>query len=138
MGIDLCKISDYMAESERIVPCFSAYNKDLVSKKYYFCSQIPCNHIAMTVTDIYEVINGNADRFFECAQANPKFGLLFASMLLAVWFTGLLLRWKWARHWQFGGKLWFFDDCKPETRRRVQIALVSAALIGCLTMFFVI
>lgn len=138
MGIDLCKISDYMAESERIVPCFSAYNKDLVSKKYYFCSQIPRNHIAMTVTDIYEVINGNADRFFEWAQANPKFGLLFASMLLAVWFTGLLLRWKWACHWQFGGKLWFFDDCKPETRRRVQIALVSAALIGCLTMFFVI
>lgn len=109
MGIDLCKISDYMAESERIVPCFSAYNKDLVSKKYYFCSQIPCNHIAMTVTDIYEVINGNADRFFEWAQANPKFGLLFASMLLAVWFTGLLLRWKWACQWTYWGKLWFFN-----------------------------
>lgn len=99
---------------------------------------MPCNHIAMTVTDIYEAINGKADRFFEWAQANPKFGLLFASFLLAFWLTGLLLRWKWACHWQFWGKLWFFDDCKPETRRRIQIALVGVALIDFLTMFFVI
>lgn len=45
----------------------------------------------MTVTDIYEAMNGKADRFFEWAQANPKFGLLFAAVLLAFWLTGLLL-----------------------------------------------
>ena len=34
-------------------------------------------------------------------------------------------------------KLWFFDDCNPETRRRVQIFLVSTALLADLLMFFV-
>ena len=91
----------------------------------------------MTITGIYETLNGTADRFFGWAQSNPKFGLLLVAALLALWLTGLLLRWKWACHWQFGGKLWLFDDCKPETRRRVQIALVSVALAACLMMFFV-
>lgn len=94
-------------------------------------------HIDMADGGIYEAMNGTADRFFGWAQSNPKFGLLLVAALLALWLTGLLLRWKWACHWQFGGKLWLFDDCKPETRRRVQIALVSVALAACLTMFFV-
>ncbi|ADV44630.1 immunity 17 family protein [Bacteroides helcogenes] len=92
----------------------------------------------MTATDIYEAMNSKAESFFEWAQtSNPKYGLLFATGLLAFWLTGLLLRWKWACHWQFNGKLWLFDGCKPETRRRIQIVLVSAALVACLTMFFV-
>ena len=74
----------------------------------------------MTATDIYEAMNSKAESFFEWAQANPKYGLLFTAGLLAFWLTGLLLRWKWACHWQFNGKLWLFDGCKPETRRRIQ------------------
>ena len=74
--------------------------------------------MAMNITDIYEAINSKAESFFEWAQAHPKIGLLIAAALLALWFVGILLRWKWACHWQFGGKLWLFDDCKPETRRR--------------------
>lgn len=85
---------------------------------------------------IYEAMNGTADRFFGWAQSNPKFGLLLVAALLALWLTGLLLRWKWACHWQFWGKLWFFDDCKPETRRRIQIALVSVALVCCILELF--
>ncbi len=45
--------------------------------------------------------------------------------VVPIWLAGLLFRWKWACHWQFNSKLWLFDDCKPETRRRVQIVLVS-------------
>ena len=84
-----------------------------------------------------EAENAKAESFFEWAQAHPKFGLLFAALLLAVWLAGLLLGWKWACEWQFGGKLWLFDDCSPKTRRRVQIALIGVALAACLTMFFV-
>ena len=91
----------------------------------------------MTVIDMYEVINNKVGSFFEWAQAHPKYGLLFASGLLALWLVGLLLRWKWACHWQFNrSETWIFDDCTPETRRRIQIVLVSIAIIGCLTMFF--
>ena len=90
----------------------------------------------MTVTDIYEAMNSRAEAFFEWTQAHPGYGLLFAAALLALWLTGLLLRCKWACHWQFNGKLWIFDDCKPETRRRIQIVLVGMALIACLTMMF--
>lgn len=89
------------------------------------------------ITEICEAVSRKAGEHFERAQSNPKFGLLFVAALLALWLMGLLLRWKWAYHWQFGGKLWFFDDCKPETHRRIQIALVGVALIACLTMFFV-
>ncbi len=85
----------------------------------------------MTITGIYDALNDKAESFFEWAQAHPKFGLLFVAALLALWLTGLLFRWKWACQWQFGGKLWFFDDCKPETRRRIQIALVGVALAAC-------
>lgn len=84
----------------------------------------------MNITDIYEAMNGKAESFFEWAQAHPKIGLLFAAGLLALWFVGILLRWKWACHW-------LFDDCKPETRRRIQMVLVGVALIVCLTVFFV-
>ena len=91
----------------------------------------------MTGIDMYEVINNKVGSFFEWVQALPKYGLLFASGLLALWFAGLLLRWKWACHWQFSrSETWIFDDCTPETRRRIQIVLVSIAIIGCLTMFF--
>lgn len=91
----------------------------------------------MTVIDMYEVINNKVGSFFEWVQAHPKYGLLFAFGLLALWLAGLLLRWKWACHWQFSrSETWIFDDCTPETRRRIQIVLVSIAIIGCLTMFF--
>ncbi|WP_347046128.1 Imm17 family immunity protein, partial [Bacteroides ovatus] len=33
--------------------------------------------------------------------------------------------------------LWFFDDCKPETRRRIKIVLVSVLIILILVDFFV-
>lgn len=89
------------------------------------------------ITEIWEAVSKMAGDHFEWAQANLKFGLLFAAFLLTFWLTGLLLRWKWACHWQFGGKLWFFDDCSPETRRRIQIVLIGMALAACLTMFFV-
>lgn len=91
----------------------------------------------MTITEIWEAISKMAGNHFEWAQAHPKFGLLFAALLLALWLMGLLFRWKWACHWQFGGKLCLFDDCSPKTRRRVQIALIGVALAVCLTMFFV-
>lgn len=92
----------------------------------------------MTVIDMYEVINNKVGLFFEWVQAHPKYGLLFAFGLLALWLAGLLLRWKWACHWQFSrSETWIFDDCTPETRRRIQIVLVSIALVACLTMFFV-
>lgn len=89
------------------------------------------------VTDIYEAISGKAESFFEWAQAHPKYGLLFAAILLAFWLTGVLCRWKWACEWQYYGKLWLFDDCKPETKRRIYIIILSIALIVSLTMFFV-
>lgn len=89
------------------------------------------------VTDIYETISGKAESFFEWAQAHPKYGLLFAAILLAFWLTGVLCRWKWACEWQYHGKLWLFDDCKPETKRRIFIIILSIALIVSLTMFFV-
>ena len=107
------------------------------AKSAIFVIGIKSHHMAMTITGIYDALNGKAESFFEWAQANPKFGLLFAALLLALWLMGLLLRWKWACQWQFWGKLWFFDDCKPETRRRIQIVLIGMALIACLTMFFV-
>lgn len=89
------------------------------------------------VTDIYEAISGKAESFFEWAQAHPKYGLLFAAILLAFWLIGVLCRWKWACEWQYHGKLWLFDDCKPETKRRIFIIILSIALIVSLTMFFV-
>lgn len=70
-------------------------------------------------------------------QAHPKIGLLIVAALPALWLAEVLLRWKWALHWQFGGKLWMFDDCKSETHRRIQIFVVGLTLAGCLTMFFV-
>ena len=93
--------------------------------------------ISMTVTDIYEAMNSKAETFFEWLQAHPQYGLLFGVGLLALWLAGLLFRWKWACHWQFNSKLWLFDDCKPETRRRVQIVLVSVLIILILVGFFV-
>ena len=89
------------------------------------------------MTDIYETISRKAEEHFEWAQAYPKYGLLIATALLALWLVGLLLRWKWACHWTFNGKLWFFDDCKPKTRRRILIVLASIALIGCVSLFLV-
>jgi len=93
--------------------------------------------MAMSITDIYEAMSRKAEAFFDWAQAHPKIGLLLATALLALWLVGLLLRWKWACHWQFNSKLWLFDDCKPETRHRVQVVLVGLALIASLLIFFV-
>nr|DAO95018.1 MAG TPA: immunity protein [Caudoviricetes sp.] len=95
------------------------------------------DNYAMKVTDIYEAMNSKAEAFFEWLQAHPKYGLLFGVGLLALWLAGLLFRWKWACEWQFHGKLWFFDDCKPETRRRIKIVLVSVLIILILVDFFV-
>lgn len=90
----------------------------------------------MGITDISEVMNRKAEEFFEWAQAHPQFALLFVAALLGLWLIGLLFRWKWACHWQFGGKLWLLDDCTPETRRRIQILLVSVALMVSLMLFY--
>lgn len=92
-------------------------------------------NIDMADGGIYEAMSDAADRFFGWAQSNPKFGLLLVAALLALWLTGLLRRWKWACHWQFGGKLWLFDDCKPKTKRRIQIFLVTVALLADLMLF---
>lgn len=89
------------------------------------------------ISDIYESINRKAEEHFEWAQAHPKYGLLIVTALLALWLVGLLQRWKWAYHWTFNGKLWFFDDCKPDTRCRILILFVSIALIGCISLFFI-
>lgn len=89
------------------------------------------------ITEIWEAVNRTVGEHFEWVQAHPKFGLLFVAVLLALWLTGLLRRWKWACEWQYHGKLWLFDDCKPETKRRIYIIILSIALIVSLTMFFV-
>ena len=90
----------------------------------------------MGITDIYEAMNRKAEEFFEWAQDHPQFALLIVAALLSLWLIGLLFRWKWACHWQFGGKLWIFDDCKPETRRLIQIILVGIALMASLVLFY--
>ena len=66
------------------------------AKSAIFAIGIKFHHMAMTITGIYETLNGKAESFFEWAQAHPKFGLLFAALLLALWLMGLLFRWKWA------------------------------------------
>lgn len=86
------------------------------------------------ITDILQFVNEKAEAFFEWTQAHPKFCLLIVAALLLLWLTGLLLRWKWALHWQNHSKMWIFDDCKPETKRRIQILLVSVATACCLVL----
>ncbi|MDE6191557.1 MAG: hypothetical protein K2G47_08045 [Muribaculum sp.] len=88
------------------------------------------------ITEIWEAVNSKAGEFFEWAQAHPKFGLLLVAALLLFWLTGLVLRCGWALHWQNNGKMWIFDDCKPETKRRIQIFLVTVALLSDLMLFF--
>lgn len=90
----------------------------------------------MAITDIYKTIDSKAEDFFGWMQAHPRYGLLVGIVLLALWLTGLLLRWKWACRWQFNSKLWIFDDCKPETRRRIQIVLVCVLLMLLLGTFW--
>lgn len=107
-----------------------------MNRKHYFCVRNPFNY----KYDSCRYIRSNEQQggsVFEWLQAHPKYGLLFGVGLLALWLAGLLFRWKWACEWQFHGKLWFFDDCKPETRRRVQIVLVSVLIILILVGFFV-
>lgn len=89
------------------------------------------------ITEIWEAVSRKAGELFEWVQAHPKFAYLFVAILLAFWLTGVLRRWKWACEWLYHGKLWFFDDCKPETKRRIYIAILSIALIASLTMFFI-
>lgn len=86
---------------------------------------------------IYELVNIKAEAFVERVQSHPNFGLMFAAVLLAVWLTGLLRRWQWACHWQSNSKLWVFDGCKPELRRRIQIVIVMMAMICCIFMLFI-
>ena len=88
------------------------------------------------ITGIGEAVNSKAGELFEWAQAYPKFGLMFVAALLLFWLTGLVLRWEWALHWQNNGKMWIFDDCKPETKRRIQIFLVIVALLADMMLFF--
>lgn len=88
------------------------------------------------ITEIYETINQKADELFEWSHANPKLGLLIPIALLIMLLVGMIMRWKWALHWNFNSKLWWFDDCSPETRRIIQIIIVTIALVGCCVMFF--
>lgn len=88
------------------------------------------------ITDIFQSINEKAAAFFEWTNTHPKSGLLIVAAMLLLWLTGLVLRWEWALHWQNNGKLWLFDDCKPETKRRIQIFLVTVALLADLMLFF--
>ena len=89
------------------------------------------------ITEIWEAVSRKAGEYFEWAQAHPKFAYLFVAILLAFWLTGVLRRWKWAYEWLYHGKLWLFDGCKPETKRRIYIVILSIALIASLTMFFI-
>lgn len=89
------------------------------------------------LTEISDAINGNAELFFERMNSHPRYALLFVAALLIFWLIGMLRRWKWALHWHNYSKLWFFDGCSPETRRRVQIALVTIAIAACMILFFV-
>ena len=89
------------------------------------------------LTEISDAVNGNLELFFEWMKSHPRYALLFVAALLIFWLIGMLCRWKWALHWHNNIKLWFFDDCSPETRRRVQIFLVSIALLADLLMFLV-
>ena len=84
--------------------------------------------------DLLEAINMKAEAHFEWAHAHPGFGLLIAVVLLVLWLAGLLLRWKWALRWNFNGTLIGFDNCRPETRRCIQIAIVSVVLIACIIL----
>lgn len=89
------------------------------------------------LSEISDAVNGNVELFFEWMKSHPRYALLFVVALLIFWLIGMLRRWKWALHWHNYSKLWFFDDCSPETRRRVHIFLVSTALLADLLMFFV-
>lgn len=89
------------------------------------------------LTEISYAVNGNVELFFEWMKSHPRYALLFVAALLIFWLIGMLRRWKWSLHWYNNSKLWFFDDGSPETRRRMQIFLVSIALLTDLLMFFV-
>lgn len=88
------------------------------------------------LTEISDAVNGNVELFFEWMKSHPRYALLFVAALLIFWLIGMLCRWKWAVHWHNNSKLWFFDDCKPETKRRIQIFLVTVALLADLMLFF--
>ena len=105
------------------------------SKALYFHTECIYNK-PMTVTDIYEGINNSVGSYFEWAQAHQRHGLLVVAGLAAFWLVGLLRRWEWACRWQYYYKLWMFDACKPETKRKIQIALVSLLLILILVWYF--
>ena len=88
------------------------------SKALYFHTECIYNK-PMTVTDIYEGINNSVGSYFEWAQAHQRHGLLVVAGLDAFWLVGLLRRWEWACRWQYYYKLWMFDACKPETKRKM-------------------
>ena len=87
-------------------------------------------------TELFQTLGAKAEAHFEWAQAHPKFGLLIAAALLALWLVGLIRGWKWALHWNFNSRLCFFDDCSASARRYVQIAIISIAIISCIVLFF--
>lgn len=87
------------------------------------------------ITEIWEAVSRKMDDLFRWAQVHPKFGLLFVAVLLAVWLSGLLFRRKWTCHWVNNGEMWLFDDCKSETKRCIQIILVSIAIACCIGLF---
>lgn len=89
------------------------------------------------LTEISHAINGNAELFFEGMKSHPRYALLFVAALLIFWLIGILRRWKWALQWQNYGRLWLFDECSSETKRRVQIFLISIALLADLLIFLV-
>lgn len=89
------------------------------------------------MTEIFEAVNGKAELFLDWMRSHPRCALLFVAVLLSFWLTGMLLRWKWALHWQNYGKMWIFDDCNPEIRRRIGIAVVCIALMADLLLLIV-
>lgn len=89
------------------------------------------------ISEIWAILSDKAEAHFGSAQTHPRYAILIAAALLGLWLAALLLKWNWALHWNFNGRLWFFDNCTPATRRLIQIILVSTALIGCILLFFI-
>ncbi len=88
------------------------------------------------ITEIWEAVNSKAGEFFEWAQANPKISHLLGVILIAFWLTGCCCGGNGRASGRIGENCGFFDDCKPKTKRRIYIVLLSTILILCLIDLF--